>query len=185
MSDPVFESIRSRRVSASFADEEVSPEAVERLLTAARWAPSASNRRIQRFVVIRDRGTIELLRHAAPGIRGRPAALILICNDLRQARHLGVQFSRDTTSWIDVGASAQNMMLAAHELGLATCPATSFSRAAVRTVLKLPAHLRPEYFLQVGHPGASEQRSRPPRARQIRVESLAIWHDPAWERWPD
>lgn len=185
MSGPVFESIRTRRAHRSYTEEPVSREALEHLLAAARWAPSASNRRIQRFVVIQDPPTIRLLGHASPGMAEQPAALILICNDQRAARRLGVQFERDTTSWIDVGAAAQNMMLAAHEMGLATCPATSFSRAAVREVLRLPSHLRPEYFLQIGHPAPEPERAPPPGGQRMRVGRLATWWEPGLERWPD
>lgn len=185
MSRPVLDCIRSRRTHRSYTEEPVSRETIEQLLIAARWAPSASNRRIQRLVVIQDRETIELLGHAAPGMAQRPAALILICNDRRAARRLGVQFERDTTSWMDVGSAAQNMMLAAHELGLASCPATSFSRAAVREILRLPPHLRPEYFLQIGHPAPEPERSRPPGGRRVTLESLVTWWEPGLKEWPD
>lgn len=180
---PAFQNIKTRRTHASFTDQPVPHELVVHLLTAARWAPSASNRRIQRFVVIESKETIDRLRYVAPGMRGRPPVLILICNDSQQAQVLGVKLQTgsgmdiDTTNWIDVGAAAQNIMLAAHELGLATCPATSFSRSGVCAVLDLPEHLIPEYMVQVGYPAPQPPRTWPKgTSTRLTVDDLTYWH---------
>ena len=128
--------------------------------------------------MICDLKTITMIRMLSPGIKGFPAALILICYDHLKTRILGVRMDRDTTNWIDVDAAAQNMMLAVHELGLAYSPATSFSRAGVRQLLDLPDHLIPEYFVQLGYPAPMKLRTLPVGvSNRMRVEDLSFWHD--------
>ena len=70
-----------------------------------------------------------------------------------------------------------NMMLAAEEISLGTCPTTSFSRSGVAAALRLPEHLRPELLLQVGHRGEARRRPRP----RVRIDIGDISHWGAYE----
>lgn len=103
---PVFQAIKTRRVTRAFTDTPVARDDVMRLLESARWAPSAGNRRIHKFVVVEDGQAIELIRAVSPGMLGLPAALIVICSDSAKAEIEGVKMASDTTTWIDVGAAA-------------------------------------------------------------------------------
>ena len=73
-----------------------------------------------------------------------------MCTDAEQLARENVK-DHDTSTMVDVGTSAMCMMLAAHELGLGTCPTTSFSAGGIRGALNLPDHLTPDFMLQVGH----------------------------------
>jgi albonoursin synthase len=151
-SGEVLDVMRRRRVTRAFLDDPVAVDDLKTILRAARWASSAGNRRIHRFLVIRDRASIERLRPFAPGILRVPPAVIVISTDLDAARVENVQVDRDKNTWIDVGTALTSMMLAAEALGLGSCPATSFSPAAVAQVLSFPDTLLPELMLQVGRP---------------------------------
>lgn len=155
----VLETIRSRRVTRVFDGRPVPDDALLDVLEAGRWASSGGNRRIHRFLVIRDPGTIARLRAVSPGILGRPTAVIAICTDSERAAEELVQLDHDTTTWIDVGTAAMNMMIAAHAVGLGSCPVTSFSQGSVRVVLGLPTHVTPELLLVLGHPRALRRDS--------------------------
>jgi len=48
--------------------------------------------------------------------------------------------------------AAENMLLAAHALGLGACPVKSFSAAAVKEILELPDGIEPELILMIGYP---------------------------------
>ena len=137
----VLETIRSRRVTRTFDDRPVPDQALLDILEAGRWATSGGNRRIHRFLVIREPGTLAWLRAVSPGILGRPTAVIAICTDSERATEELVQLDHDTTTLIDVGTAAMNMMVAAHALGLGSCPVTSFSQSAVQVVLVLQRRL--------------------------------------------
>jgi nitroreductase len=172
---PVFQAMKTRRVTRAFGDQTIARDDLLHLLEAARWAPSAGNRRIHKFVVVDERQTIELIRALSPGMLAHPAALIVICSDAVKGAAEGVKMALDTTTWIDVGAAAQNILLAAHELGLGACPTTSFSRGGVRAVLNLPAHLQPEYILQLGQPSPETRFLRAGASTRLRVEEITYW----------
>lgn len=172
---PVFEAIKTRRVTRAFGREPVARDHLLLLLTAARWAPSAGNRRIHKFIVVEDQKTIQLIRSVSPGMLAGPTALITICTDKLKARVEGVKLELDSTTWIDVGAATQNMMLAAYELGLGACPTTSFSRSGVSRILNLPDHLVPEYILQLGHPLPETRVMRAGASTRLNIEDITYW----------
>lgn len=175
----MLESIRHRRVCRIFTAQSLPEESLWRILEAARWAPCGGNRRIHKFVVVQDREAIGLVRALAPGIYGRPAALILICTDCELARQEGVKLDLDRVRWIDVGTALENMLLVAGEQGLGACPATSFSQAAIQEILDLPDTLIPELIVQVGYPAPAPKRLTRPRATTWKpVENLVLWHRP-------
>jgi albonoursin synthase len=171
----VLEVIRGRRVVRAFTEQAVSTEDLWKILEAARWALSGGNRRINKFLVVQDPRRIRLVRTVAPGMLGRPTALIVILTDLRKAAEEQVQVDKHTTRWIDVGTAAMNMSLAAHALGLGSCPATSFSRSGVAVMLDLPPTLVPEFILQLGHPAQPLPQPRRGGATRRTVEALTYW----------
>jgi nitroreductase len=171
--EALFEVLRTRRAVRAFTATPVAVADIRRILTAARWASSAGNQRLHRFIVTRDPQKIDLISAIGPGFYGAPTAVIVICTDLAKAAQLGVRPERDESTWIDVGTAAMNMQLMAHAIGLGSTPVTSVSRSGVRAALDLPEHLRPDLLLQLGHPApAARSRSSGPR---IRIEDLTDW----------
>lgn len=100
---PVFQTMKTWRAVRAFTEEAVSRDDLRHLLQAARWAPSAGNRRIHKFVVVDERELIEKIRAVAPGMLGHPSAIIVICTDKDKAVVEGVKLALDTTTWIGVG----------------------------------------------------------------------------------
>jgi nitroreductase len=86
---------------------------------------------------------------------------------------------RDTSVWMDVGTAAMSMMLAAHALGLGSCPTTSFSRSRVAAVLNLPSTAVPEFILQLGHRAPERRELRPGASTKLSLDELLDW-----ERYP-
>ena len=170
MTNPVLENIRTRRIITLMTDEPVDRAQLEQVLEAARWAPSAGNRRPHRFVVVRDQATLRVLRMVSPGMFQRPPVVIVICID----RDEGDISSRDLSVYYDAGTGAENMMLAAHSMGLGAGVVTSFSKEAVRVVLNLPERLSPHMFVCVGH-RASDKAPGVQSSRRITWESLTFW----------
>lgn len=153
--DPVLDAIFSRRVVRNMTDEPVADADFEVVLRAARAAPSAGNRRLQPVIPVTDSTQLRLLRMVSPGMIARPAAAAVVCIDLDRAEQYG--FAPDTPGlYIDVGTTAATMLLAAHALGLAAQPVTSFSRVAAGRLLGLPAALEPRMIICLGH-AASRQ----------------------------
>lgn len=172
---PIFRGMKTWRAVRAFTKEAVSRDDLRHLLQAARWAPSAGNRRIHKFVVVDEREIIEKIRDVAPGMLGHPAAIIVICTDKEKAVVEGVKLALDTTTWIDVGAAAQNIILAAHELELGACPLTSFSRAGVRALLRMPERLEPEYIVQLGRRVPETRALRAGVSLRLPIEDISFW----------
>jgi nitroreductase len=171
----VLDLIRRRRAVRAFTDAAVDDASIRLIVAAARWASSASNRRLHRYLVVREPRRLRLVRSLSPGMLTVPPALIVVCTDLAKARLAGVKLDRDTTTWIDVGTAAMNMMLAAEALGFGTCPVTSFSAAGLGVVLDLPEEIVPELLLMVGRPAAGATAGRDGGRERIGVDDLIDW----------
>jgi nitroreductase len=114
-----LELIKGLRATRAFTGEPVAREQVMAVLEAARWAGSARNRQPWRFVVVRDRELLRelsLLGAYAGHLAGAPVVVLLAVD--------GAVSAEDAE--FDAGRAAQNLMLAAHTLGLGSCPASFF-----------------------------------------------------------
>lgn len=169
----------TRRVVREFSPDPVEDTQLWMILEAGRWATCASNNRVHRLLVVRDRQQVKLVADVSPGIFSLPAVMVVICTDLQAVAAAGVRPDADRTVLIDVGTQMMNMAAQAHALGLGTCPATSFSRAGVEVVLGLPAHARPEAILLIGHPAAARPHVPAWRHRPSRLLAELVY----WERY--
>lgn len=149
--NPVYDALRTRRVTREMSDEPIDPELLDLVVGAARWAPNAGNRRLQPVRAVDDPVTIRLLKAVSPGMVPVPQAVIVICLDTVRAEEFGFS-ARHRGLYIDVGTTAATLLLAAHALGLGACPVTSFSRAAAGRILALPSGVSPEMLVCLGHP---------------------------------
>lgn len=176
MSEQVLNNIKTRRVVREMTDQAVEPAQIETILEAARWAPSGGNLRPHRLVVIQNPATRRLIRMVSPGMFQQAPVLILICMNWAIAAEHSLP-PADRALYMDVGAAAQTMMLAAHAIGLSSGPVTSFSREAVRVILNLPDSYTAEMFICIGHPSVNAQSG-------MRAWKRVVWQDLVhWERF--
>lgn len=168
--------MKRRRVCRSYTGEPVADDDLRRLTEAARWATSAGNRHLHKFLIVRDPAKIHLIRAVAPGMLVVPPAVIVILTDTERARQESMQ-ANDHSTRVDVGTAAQNMMNLAQALGLGTCPVTSFSRSGLAVMLDLPPHLIPEFMLMVGHPAPAERVLRANAPKPITARELTYWEE--------
>lgn len=159
----VLEAIKERRSIRAFTDEKVSEKDVERLIDAARWAPSAGNTQPLELVVVKDKKMKRKLSEAALNqtfIQKAPV-VIVVCADLnRSSRGYGSR-GKHLYSLQDTAAATENILLAAQELGLATCWVGAFREKEVAKAVKAPRNLRPVAIVPVGHP--AERPVAPPK----------------------
>jgi len=159
----VLEAIKERRSIRAFTDEKVSEKDVERLIDAARWAPSAGNIQPWEFVVVKDVEIKQKLSDATLNQTFIEKALVVIvvCADLnRSSRGYGSR-GENLYSIQDTAAATENILLAAQELGLATCWVGAFNENEVAKAVKAPRNLRPVAIIPVGHP--AERLVAPPK----------------------
>ena len=175
MNDTVLDAIRARRVVRAMTDVPVERDQIRTVLDSARYAPHAGNRRLHRYVVVTRASLLRAVRMVSPGMLQRPTAAIVVCVDWAKVHSYGFP-PASPGPYIDVGAAAATMLLAAHSIGLGAGPVISFSRTALATVLNLPAGMRPELIICLGH-AATEQ---PPAMRR---QGAPRWDDLIqWER---
>lgn len=151
----VFEAIKKRRSIRKFdPNKEVTDEQIEKLLEAARWAPSAGNLQSWFFVVVQDQETKEKLVEAAwdqDFIAQAPIVIVSCANLERSSSRYG---NRGSTLYAiqDATIATQNICLQATEMGLGTCWIGAFDEEEVSQVLELPENLRPIAILPIGYP---------------------------------
>ena len=194
--------IRGRRSVREFTDRPVERADIERMVEAARWAPSNHNRQGWKFLVFQDRAA---LRSLADAVRAAVTSRLGRCGRLppeEAARMVhyatlfaeapcavlvlhkrSVAIGREVLEGLDrpelvsgeplsAAMAVQNLLLAAHCLGLGACVATAPLLAAEvwRDQADLPAGFEPTCVVAVGHP----RRQPPPPVRKPLEQILEL-----------
>jgi len=169
----VFEAIKSRRSIRAFTEDPVSDKEVEKLIEAARCAPSAGNIQPWEFVVVRDPERKKGLCEAALDqtfIEEAPVVIVVCANVWRSGQGYGSR-GVNLYSLQDTAAAIENMLLAATALGLATCWVGAFGEEQARTMLNIPDGVRPVAIIPIGHTAEKPSaRSKRPLDRIVHRE---------------
>ena len=137
----------SKREVRRYAPREIEPEAERRILEAGRVAGSSKNRQARRFVIVRDAAVREEVAscvYAGDHVRG--AALVVAI----------VVGARGPTTF-DAGRAAQNMMLAASNDGIGSCPNGVAEADRLREALEHAAEESVATVLTFGYPERSRR----------------------------
>lgn len=164
-----LDAIHSRRSIRAFTADPVSDQDLQTIISAGAAAPSGGNAQMWAFISVREKKRIAALRALAPGIIGLPAAVVVMCLDnSRQTANpegkLGVM------PRYDIGAALQNILLAAHDVGLGGCAIGSFHSQAICSFLKLPENIEPCLLVVLGKPKVS-----PSAPRQRPIEEIHFY----------
>jgi nitroreductase len=149
----IFDAIKNRRSIRDFKDQDIPEEAVDALIEAIRWAPSAGNLQSRKFYFIFNKDVKKKLTRAALNqnfIAQAPLAVVA-CLDRKIAARYGDR-GVNLYSIQDVAASVMNMMLTAHELGLGSVWVGAFNEFEVFEILNMPHNHRPIAIIPVGYP---------------------------------
>jgi nitroreductase len=170
-----LETIFTRRSVRAFTQEPVPGELLRQVLHATAASASGGNVQPWGFVLVQVPERVAALRSLSPGIIGQPTAVIAICLDSGRASRLGGAGGQEM-SWLDIGLATQNLLLAAHSLGLGACPIGSFHSQGVVTFLELPADVQPVLLVALGYPAI---RPAPPGRRPLGNVCFAeVWGKP-------
>ena len=167
----VYEAIKTRTSVRGYLPTSVEDEKLERILDAARLAPSGKNGQPWTFIVIREAGTRAELVAACKGqaFIAEAPVVIAVCGAEEQA------YQKMGGYWnslpVDIGIALEHLMLAAAAEGLGTCWIGAFIEEEVRAILEIPAHLKIVALTPVGYPkGQRVTRPRKPLAEIVRYE---------------
>jgi len=191
MSLSILEVIRDRRSIKEYSSEEVSKEALFRVLEALRWAPSAHNGQPWRFIVIRDplrkrrlaenmagrweedmRGDRippeerkSLIEDSVKQFSSAPIIIVacLTMEDMDQYPDEPRRKAEYVMAVQSVAAAIENLLLAAHGAGLGACwfCAPLFCPDTVKKTLNIPEYVEPQALITMGRP--SNKPCPPPR----------------------
>ena len=152
-----LETIFTRRSIRKYKKQTISEKIVHDLLDAASSAPSAGNQQPWHFIVIDERKLLNVIHtfHPSANMVKEADKAILVCGDLNLEKFKGYWM-------IDCAAATENLLLAAHSLGLGACWLGIYPRegrvAGMRKLFQLPSHIMPFALVSLGYPGEYKPR---------------------------
>ena len=187
-SAPALHPLIARRRSLRAIDpaRPVEPDVIDRLLEAARWAPSSGNTQPWRFVVVNEPDALARAREALkPGNRtwaDHAPLLIVICANPEDD---GV-FYEQPLYLFDCGLAAENLLLQGIEEGLVLHPMAGWEEDKMRAALAVPDPYRAVVTIAIGYPGRiedlSEQLQQRETAARTRKSLAELTH---YNRWAE
>ena len=168
----VLEAIKTRRSVRSFKAEPISDDDAAKILEAARWAPSGGNRQAWTFVYIKDPRVLSMVKTCSTGFYGDAVAAIVV-----GVQGGGLELRYGGIGFLDVGFAAENICLAAHALGIGSCPIASFNKEAIKMIVNAPEGWEPALVISLGYP---DRFPNPPRRKTL---SEVVWLDAFGKKW--
>lgn len=154
-----LKAIMTKRDRRAFAETPVTEDVLNRILRAARMAGSAKNAQPVRLIVLRDQARkAELAKcgQFTPHVVASPVVIAIVL-----VPELGVLGAPLTIfrGPFDAGRAAQNIMLAAWNEGLGSCPASMHDGEAAAEVLGLPEGHVVANLIALGYPAGEDPNS--------------------------
>ena len=170
--------VNGRQSCRRYRKDEVPRPLVEKVLEAARLAPSACNRQPWRFAVATDAAVRTRLVDDGflPGLGMKwaldaPVILVLGVQKSLITHQVAPLVSGVDYALIDLGIAGEHAVLQATELGLGTCWIGWIRPKAVRRVLEWPAEITPQALITVGWPASRPSRTAP----RLSLDALVTW----------
>jgi len=143
----LLEAIKTRRSIRKYKPDPVDDTFLEKVLDAARLAPSWANTQCWRFIVVRNQETRNKLAdtldatNSARGAIMQAPITIIACAELGKSGYYGGNKpATDKGDWFmfDVGIAMEHLVLAAHSLGLATVHVGLFDAKKAAEIMGVP-----------------------------------------------
>lgn len=166
----LLDAIFTRRSVRSYQPGEITDEQVQQMLKAAMYAPSASNNQPWHFIVIRDREILDQIPtfHPSSAMLKDAALAILVCGFVDKNRIPGYWM-------IDCANATENLLLAAHELGLGAVwlgiAPNPQRTVGMQKLIPLPEDVQPFALISLGIP-----KEIPPQPERFNPERIHYGH---------
>ena len=151
----------TRRSIRKFTDQAVDNETLEKIIEAARYAPSWANTQCWEFVVVRDLEVKKRLAQTLPegnparkAVVQAPVVLAVLGKHELSGYYKGAAATNKGDNWYlyDTGLASQNVALAAHSLGLGSVILGLFDAEAAEQVLAVPQGVSLVALMPMGYP---------------------------------
>ncbi|MBN1836393.1 MAG: nitroreductase family protein [Spirochaetales bacterium] len=175
MSEMVKE-IELRRARRALSDKAVPQEVVERIMTAATWAPSCFNNQPWRFVVVRAKSELETVKGFLAGgnywARKSPLIVVVLTEPELDCR----LSDRRDYSFFSTGLAVENLVLQAFREGLIAHPIAGYKPEGIKEALGIPQELVLLTLVIIGYPGDEAH---------LNEKHLALEHSPRDRKPPE
>lgn len=170
MSDKVYNDMLSRRSIRRFRRKKIKRDLVEKMVNAARLAPSAANLQPLEFVIVDEKEIclkiFEALSWAGylkdwnPSVDESPAAyIVILVKDKKNPWHLR-----------DVSFAAANIVITAENEGLGSCILCKIDKEKIREILKTPEEIIIDSVIALGY------KAEHPIVEDL-TDSVKYWKD--------
>ena len=171
----VFQAIHTRRSIRKYLNKPVDWDRVVNILEAGKFAPNAGNLSNFKFIAIRDEEQRKKIANAClqqHWMAQAPVHIAVVSEPEKSKRFYGVRGERFYTIQ-DCAAAIENMLLAAHSLGLGSCWVGAFQEEKLCELLQLPESIMIHAVLTFGY--AAEKPVMPPKYRIEHCVFLERW----------
>jgi len=150
----VYEAIKKRRTIRRYEQKEIPVGILEKLVDAARLAPSGANFQPWEFIIVNEKDMVDkvfptlawagyLGKEGPPPEGKRPVSYIVVLINKE---------IKAPTPLRDVGAAVENILLAAVEEGIGTCWIGSVDRKKLAEILEVPPTHEIDCVVALGYP---------------------------------
>lgn len=175
-----YDLIKQRRSIRKFQQKKLDRAQLERMVDAARLAPSANNMQPLKYIIVDDEEKVgqffNFIKWAGyiapagnPGDSERPVAYIVILLDT-QVRENGYE--------LDAGAAVQNIIITAEEEGIGSCWMGAIDREGISKLLNIPERYRINTIVALGYPSENPVMEDENGSIRYYKDDLGILHVP-------
>lgn len=154
----VYEAVHCRRSVRSFKPDAIPQAVLDRVLDAARCAPSSMNLQPWKFILVAKPETKrELISHCPGQSFAEEAPLLVVACGLPTE---GTIAGKISSSVADVAVALAYLSLTAADEGLGTCWISAFSEAPVKAALQVPEYAQVVAITPLGYPTDTTLRAK-------------------------
>lgn len=153
--------IRTRRSIREFQDKEIPQYIIDKIIDAAKHAPSSNDSQPWEFIIIKDKKIKSELSELHPWAKfiEKSPVIIAVLGDLEKCKD-------EFLNTINVSLATQNLLLEAHNLDLGACYIEIINKEfeieeKTRSILNVPEHILVYCLIALGYPKSIPYQKKP------------------------
>ena len=171
-----LELVKARQSDRAYdKNRPVEPEKLERILEAARLAPSACNAQPWKFVVVTDPELATKVGKASAGLgmnkfaKDAPVHILIVEESMNVTSLLGSKIKDKYFPLVDIGIAASHICLAAESEGLGSCILGWFDEKGIKELVGIPQKKRLLLDITIGY----SLKPKKPKVRKPKEKVVA------------
>lgn len=172
--------VKNRQSDRGYTSQPIEKDKLERILEAARIAPSACNAQPWKFIVVNDQDIKNKLADTTSSkilgmnhfTKQAPIHIVIVMEGANFTSNFGSMVKRKHFPLIDIGIAAEHICLAATAEGVGSCMIGWFDETAVKKLLKIPRSKRPILIITLGYSEKPETREK----RRKSIETVVTYN---------